>query len=254
MIPKIIHYCWFGGNKLPDSVNKCIASWEKYCPDYQIVQWNEDNYDIGHSSYMREAYELKKYAFVSDYARLDIIFKRGGIYLDTDVELVKSLDEVLDNDCFMALEQPNRIATGLGFGAVKGSAFIKSNLDEYANEHFYLNGIKNDKICVDYTMTALKKSHKSVNQLLFGTSGLHDVTIYPPIYFCPYDLKTRKMNITKATIGIHHYDATWYSQNGFINSAQKWMVPAKMYTHQFVDQVFGKNSYDRLKQFLKRGG
>ena len=130
MIPKIIHYCWFGGNELPESVRKCIESWKKYCPDFVIKEWNESNYDVTKLPFMKDAYEAKKYAFVSDYARLDIIYQHGGIYLDTDVELIKPLDDrLLDTTCFMGMETPGTVATGLGFGAIKGHSFIKQNRD-----------------------------------------------------------------------------------------------------------------------------
>ncbi|MBR4241618.1 MAG: hypothetical protein IKR97_05300, partial [Eubacterium sp.] len=105
MIPKKIHYCWFGGNPLPDSVLKCIESWKHFCPDYEIIQWNEENYDINKFQYAKEAHDAKKWAFVSDLARLDIVYNEGGIYLDTDVELIRSLDSLLDNKCFLAIEQ-----------------------------------------------------------------------------------------------------------------------------------------------------
>lgn len=104
-IPKIIHYCWFGGNILPDKVQKCIESWKRYCPDYKIICWNESNYDVNKIRYTKEAYKEKKWAFVSDYARLDIIYENGGIYLDTDVELICGMDILLQNDVFLAIDK-----------------------------------------------------------------------------------------------------------------------------------------------------
>ena len=124
MIPKVIHYCWFGGNELPELAMKCIDSWKKFCPDYEIKQWNEKNYDLDSSRYIKEAYKNKKWAFVSDYARLDIIYNNGGIYLDTDVELIGKLDEFLDEKCFLAAEREEYVNTGLGFGAEKGNVVI----------------------------------------------------------------------------------------------------------------------------------
>ena len=106
MIPKIIHYCWFGGAELPEKDRKCIESWKKFCPDYQIIEWNENNYDVTKNTYMYQAYQAKKWGFVPDYARLDIIYQHGGIYLDTDVELVKNLDSLLENDAFMGFVSP----------------------------------------------------------------------------------------------------------------------------------------------------
>ena len=113
MIPKKIHYCWFGGNPLPETVQRCINSWRKFCPDYEIIEWNESNYNIHKIPFIAEAYDAKKYAFVSDYARLDIIYNEGGIYLDTDVELIRSLDTLLSNNSFMGMEFAGQVATGL---------------------------------------------------------------------------------------------------------------------------------------------
>ena len=104
MIPKKIHYCWVGGNSKPPLVKKCIQSWKKYCPDYEIIEWNESNYDISKNIYMKQAYEAKKWAFVTDYMRLDIIYEHGGIYLDTDVELIKNIDDLLSNEAFAGIE------------------------------------------------------------------------------------------------------------------------------------------------------
>jgi len=190
MIPKKIHYCWFGGTPLPASVQKCIASWETYCPEYEIIQWNETNYDVYKHSYMKEAFESKKYAFVSDYARLDIVFEHGGIYLDTDVELIRNLDELLNNSCFMGYESSGKVATGLGFGAEKTASFVRKNLDEYQDCHFIVNGHFNMSTCIEYTQKALEKSgydYKN-NQL----NQFSDVTIYPTEYFAPLNMETQK--------------------------------------------------------------
>ena len=124
MIPKVIHYCWFGHNPLPERYKEWIKSWKRYCPDYEIVEWNESNYDVTKHPYMRAAYDAKKWGFVSDYARLDIIYENGGIYLDTDVELVKNLDELLYQEGFAGVDSSGRLSTGLGFGARKGLRLI----------------------------------------------------------------------------------------------------------------------------------
>ena len=121
MLPKKIHYCWFGGNELPDLAIKCIESWKKYCPDYEIIEWNETNFDLECCDFVKEAYKAKKWAFVSDYARLKVVYDNGGIYLDTDVELVKSLDILLQEKCYFGEETTGYVATGLGFGAENGN-------------------------------------------------------------------------------------------------------------------------------------
>lgn len=140
MIPKRIHYCWFGGNPKPEIIEKCIASWHLFCPDWEIIEWNESNYDISASLYMQEAYESKKWAFVSDVARLDIVAKHGGVYLDTDVELLAPVDELIQHNAFFIFETERNIATGLGFGAVQGHPTVTAMLSYYEGRSFLKNG------------------------------------------------------------------------------------------------------------------
>ena len=137
MIPKKIHYCWFSGNKMPKEFEAYIASWKKNCPDYEIIRWDETNYDVSRNTYMKDAYKEKRWGFVPDYARFDIIYQEGGIYLDTDVELLKSLDPLLDNPCFLGFEDKNHINPGLGFGAERGNPVIKALCDMYKQIDFY---------------------------------------------------------------------------------------------------------------------
>lgn len=140
MISKKIHYCWFGGNPKPEIIEKCIASWHVFCPDWEIIEWNESNYDISVYPYMQEAYEAKKWAFVSDVARLDIVAKHGGVYLDTDVELLAPIDELVQQDAFYIFESERNIATGLGFGATAGHPTVTAMLRYYEGRPFLKNG------------------------------------------------------------------------------------------------------------------
>lgn len=139
MIPKVIHYCWFGHNPKSELIKKCIESWKQYCPDYKIVEWNESNFDVNIIPYVKDAYLDGKYAFVSDYARLYIAYSYRGIYLDTDVLLRKDLDELLQYDCWLASDDVRYIATGLGFGCKKGNKTIKALMDAYI-EYDYPSG------------------------------------------------------------------------------------------------------------------
>ena len=213
MIPKIIHYCWFGGNPLPELTLKCIDSWKKYCPDYEIICWNESNYNIDKKcTYIQEAYEEKKWAFVSDYARLDIIYNYGGIYLDTDVELISSVDDLLDEKCFLGLETSGYIATGLGFGAEKNSVAIKKMLDEYKDIHFRI-----DQDIFD-TMPCPRRNsapfwEEGLNDKSLTIQHLQSATVYPSEFFCPLDYETNCMNITANTRSIHHYSGMWFSDS-----------------------------------------
>ena len=134
MIPKIIHYCWFGGGEKPELVRKCIASWEKYCPDWEIKEWNESNFDVSQNEFAKNAYEQRKWAFVSDVARVTIVYNRGGVYLDTDVELLASINELLKYHSFFSFESMRMVATGLGFGAEKGCLFLEKMIEQYTRE------------------------------------------------------------------------------------------------------------------------
>ncbi len=211
MIPRVIHYCWFGENQLPPLAEKCIASWKKYCPDYKIICWNEKNYDITKNTYVREAYEAKKWAFVSDYVRLDVIYNHGGIYFDTDVELLKNIDELLKNEtCFLGTEEPGIIATGLGFGAEKNDHNIKLMLEEYENLHFDLgNGSYDTLACPARNTLPFKKLGLEENNDIQIING---AKIYPKEYFCPKDMKTGRLQLTQNSICIHHFDASWVDE------------------------------------------
>lgn len=130
-IPKKIHYCWFGHNEKPELVLKCIESWKKYCPDYEIIEWNEDNIDVNFCSYSKRAYEEKRWGYVPDPLRFKIIYENGGIYLDTDAELIAPIEEYLQYGAFFGYATATEIGSGLGFGAEKGHPFVKTMLDHY---------------------------------------------------------------------------------------------------------------------------
>ncbi len=214
MIPKIIHYCWVGGGEKPASVLRCIESWRKYCPDYELREWNEGNYDFTKNAYMRQAYQAKKWGFVPDYARLDIVLEQGGIYLDTDVEMVRSLDELLDNECFMGFEAPESrtpsVAPGLGFGAVAGSDVLRRMRDAYDGVDF-LNpdGSLNLLPSPGYAtaaLCALGLVREDRDQRLPG------VMVYASDVLCPMGFETGRLRRTARTVSIHHYDASWFDE------------------------------------------
>lgn len=220
MIPKVIHYCWFGRNPLPPLAVKCIESWKKFLPDYEIKEWNEDNFDVSIISYTKEAYEAKKYAFVSDYARFWILYHYGGLYFDTDVEIIKPMDDIIARGPFMGCEnEANPKATpteldlgcnpGLGLGCNPGLLFYKEMLDLYGTLHFVNpNGSYNQKTIVSYTTEMLcLYGLKNINEV----QECADMWIYPKEYFCPIDCNSKKCIITKETRTIHHYAATWFS-------------------------------------------
>lgn len=241
-IPKIIHYCWFGGNEIPEHDRKCIESWKKYCPDYEIIQWNEQNYDVTQIPYMQEAYEAGRWAFVSDYARLDILYQYGGIYLDTDVELVRSLDDLLGQEGFAGIEKgTDYLALGLGFGAIKGHQLLKELCDVYQSRHFVDNVGKvdltpNPQIMTEYLRN--KYPGRLTGNMIEEIDGFF---IYPSDYFCPQDYETGKIKMTENTYSIHHYHASWQTECEK-NALQEY----RRYT-----RIFGETAGDLLYQVHK---
>lgn len=211
MIPKVIHYCWFGGTPLPELAQKCIESWKKYCPDYEIKRWDESNFDVNCCDYVREAYEAKKWAFVSDYARFKILYENGGVYFDTDVELIKPIDDIVEKGAFMGLEESNKIdvASGLGLGANIGLSLFKEILDNYHNSHFEKdeNGVY-ETVVTRVTNIILKHGEIYPDKITYAAG----ITIYPPEYFCPLNYYTGEMNITENSRSIHHYMASWLNK------------------------------------------
>lgn len=208
MIPKIIHYCWFGKNPLPEMAIRCIGSWKKYCPDYEIIEWNEDNFDINYNDYVREAYEAKKWAFVSDVARLYALVNYGGIYMDTDVEVIHSLDSLLKYESVSGFESDTQISTGL-MAASKGNVMFKEFLNDYDNQHFIRKDGSLDLTTnvTRITNTCLKYGFKPVNSL----QVINGFTLLPKDYLCPKDHTTKIITKTKNTLVIHHFDGSWHS-------------------------------------------
>ena len=211
MIPKIIHYCWFGGKPFPSAVQKCIDSWKKYLPDYEIREWNETNYDLDKCKFAKEAYDQKKWAFVTDFVRLDVVYQYGGIYFDTDVEVIKSFDDLLNNKAFLGFDDDCMFNTGLGFGAEAGNEIIKKNRDMYLNMSFVLkNGELNLTTC-PYITTQIIKRNGGILDNTF--QSLEKVTLYPKDYFCPRNFYTGEIYITNNTHSIHQYSMSWLDGN-----------------------------------------
>ena len=209
MIPKKIHYCWFGRNKKNKLAIKCINSWKKHCPDFEILEWNEDNYNVNVTDYTKEAYEAKKYAFVSDYARFDIINREGGIYLDVDVEIIKDITPLLNHKAYMGFEEVIYVNPGLGFGSV-----ANNNLLEYILSKYNIRKFINDDGSYDYTTVVVFVTNILQEKGLILNNEFQvvdDCTIYPKDYFQPIDLIKQIKTVTDNTFSIHHYAASWYS-------------------------------------------
>lgn len=216
MIPKIIHYCWFGGNPLPEQAQKCIASWKKYLPDYEIKEWNESNFDLNACPYVAEAYREKKWAFVSDYARFWILYRYGGLYFDTDVEIIKPIDDIIEKGAFIGTEcsTPNAKITGeylvnpgVALGGPASLPFFKEILDQYSKRHYIdENGIPDKTTICDFVTSLLVNDGLKKNTSI---ELIDDIYIYPPEVFCPLNYSTGKTEITENTRSIHWYSATW---------------------------------------------
>ncbi len=267
MIPKIIHYCWFGGGVKPKSVIRCIRSWKKYCPDYEIREWTETDFDINCCDYVREAYDVKKWAFVSDYARFKILYQHGGIYFDTDVELIKPIDELVAQGAFMGCERDGidpikdiefskgiDVNPGLGIAAAPGLGIYKKILDLYHSIHFvHPDGTLNTKTVVAYT-TELLIQHGLQN--IKGIQDIAGIRIYPKEYFCPMDWSTGLIEKTKNTYSIHHFNASWFDDEAKKRKKENWIKYKKDYwihfPNRFLRSLLGNNKYEKLKKILKR--
>lgn len=228
MIPKIIHYCWFGGNEKPELIVRCMESWKKYCPEWEIREWNESNFDVTAVPYMAEAYQCKKWAFVSDIARLMVVHQYGGIYLDTDVELVGSIDAWTDCDAFYFFESTRNIASGLGFGAAPGHPTVKAMLDYYQDKHFYADGKMNLLPCPASNTEALKAICPDFRRN--GESQLMDgVQVWS---FEAY-----------AARAVHHGAATWVDgpKSTRVYKDRKWKrVLRRSEIFDFIEKYLGK--------------
>lgn len=207
MIPKVIHYCWFGGKPIPDKNKRWIDSWYRFCPDYKIIEWNEDNYDITQNRYMHEAYKRKKWGFVPDYARLDLIYNFGGIYLDTDVELIRNMDDLLYQKGFAGFESKNYVALGLGFGAARNLPIIKKMRDDYEEREF-INHDGSENLLASPSLQTKILEGEGLNR-----NGeyqiVSDLTIFPEKMLCGKNYRTRLIELKPYTHSIHHYDASW---------------------------------------------
>ena len=231
MIPKTIHYCWFGRGEKPKLAQKCIASWKKFCPDYEFVEWNEDNFDVNRNGYTRMCYEQKKFAFLTDYVRLVVVAEHGGIYFDTDVELLRPLDQLLTHPSFFGFEDAEHVNTGVGFGAEPGNPAVQAMLAEYDE---LLQGDKGIIGCPILNTNALQKLGLCLNG---KKQDLGIAVVYPADYFNPYDDPTGKLNKTKNTFSIHWYSKSWMSKGTVLRS--KLTKP--------LHRLFGKDFFRKHK-------
>lgn len=206
MIPKKIHYCWFGHGKKPKLADKCIESWRKYCPDYELIEWNESNFTINCNRYVQEAYEKKKYAFVTDYVRLHALYYHGGIYMDTDVEVVKPLNVFLQHNAFSGFESPEHVPTGI-MACEKNFPLFKELLDHYESKAFINASGEMDMTTNVQSITSALEKYGLVKNGSFQV--VHNFALYPRDYFCPLDDATGVLYKTSNTHTIHWFSKSW---------------------------------------------
>ncbi len=247
MIPKTIHYCWFGRNPLPESAVKCINSWRKFFPDYEIKEWNEDNFDVNSIPYTAEAYKAHKYAFVSDYARFWILYHFGGVYFDTDVEVIKPMDDIIEKGPFMGIEVVGTdkfesyplVNPGLGIGAEPSMPFYQEMLDHYSSIRFLVSDNQQKEETVVFHTTDCLIKHELQPGDRFQT--IAGISIYPSDFFNPFNDLTGRLRKTDNTRSIHWYAASWQKRNHLV----RWIS-------RMSHRVFGLTFY-RIKVALNCG-
>ena len=232
-IPKVIYYCWFGKGKMPPLAEKCIESWKKYCKGYKIVCINEENFDITQNRYAKEAYDAGKWAFVSDFARLKVLYDQGGIYFDTDVELIKPIDELIKCGGYMGFDDNRVVSTGLGFACEKRCELVGALLSDYKDIPFVLaDGTYDLTPCPERNTKTLIKLGMDIgkqNQTFMG------IKMLPEDYLCPIKYYTGKKKVTKNTYSIHHFCASWISPTAKRTLMLKRIVGVKLY-----NKLYGK--------------
>lgn len=257
MIPKIIHYCWFGRGEMPKLIKKCIKSWKKFCPDYEIMLWNEDSFDINSTIWTKQAYESKKYAFVSDYVRLKALHEYGGIYLDTDVELIQPLDELLSLNAFSGFESGTTVQTGV-IGSIKEHEVIKRWLSHYDNKSYIVNGEPIMEPNVSFITDDLISRGLIMDDSLQVIDGM---TIYPQTWFAPLSVVSIEKKITQNTHAIHHFTSTWRTDKAKKDFARVRRHQTKWYRffeklrylpNRLARRIFGNNAMDNIKRKIKK--
>lgn len=235
MIPRKIHYCWFGRGEKPKMAQKCIASWKKYCPDYEIIEWNEENFNLDYNGYTRYCYDNKRWAFLSDFVRLVVVAEHGGIYFDTDVELLKRPDELLQYEAFYGFENNENINTGQGFGAVAGHPTIEAMKVQYTVLKPDETGAYPMITCPALNTNALLPFGLALDGTRQNIAGAE---ILPADWLNPYDDPTGRLNKTKNTVSVHWYSKSWMSKGKIIRS----MLTKPLH------RIFGVDAFKRFRK------
>lgn len=264
MIPKVIHYCWLGGKPLPESAQRCIDSWKRFCPDYEIRAWHDDDLDFGMNRYCQQAHEERAWGFVPDFLRLWIVYTYGGIYLDTDVQMLKPFDPLLSQTGFCGFEKPGEegqaqlyVNFGQGFGAEAGNPVLKAHMDLYEHvDYRNADGTLNRTASPTYTTQVLVDA--GLDRTRNEVQHLPGMTVYPDAYFCPKNWRTGLTDVTPDTYSIHQFDASWYSDDEQAEKQARWdqakrdarrsaaLKPVK----SVLRGIMGRERYDRFRKKL----
>ena len=257
MIPKIIHYCWFGRGKKSALINKCIRSWKKHCPDWEIIEWNEDRFDVSATIWTQQAYEAKKYAFVSDYVRLKALQEMGGVYLDTDVQLFKPLDSFLEHRGFIGFENKSSVATCV-IGAEAEHPALARWIDWYRDRAFLIDGQQNTEPNVVFITEDLKAGGLVVDNTRQSVGGME---IYPQTWFCPQNIEGDQRAKSANTVSVHYFDSSWRTPQGrrdlkreqfHSTKFYKTWEKVKVFPQLALRKVLGDETVERIKERLVR--
>ena len=244
MIPKKLHYCWFGGKPLNALGKRCVESWKKYFPDCEIIEWNEANFDIEGCRYAKEACTEEKWAFVSDYARCKILYEQGGIYFDTDVEVIKPFDDILAGGAFFGCENPEgcdiAVNLGVGFAVEAGHPFFRQLVEDYEKSSFYKPDGSPDLYTIVERVTELLGKYGLENRS--GIQKIEGITVYPAEYFCPIDMNTGRLRITPNTHSIHRYAASWVDKGSRLRGRVYFLIV----------RIFGRSVGEGLRGIFGR--
>lgn len=231
MIPKIIHYCWFGKGEMPALAKMCINSWKKYLPDYELYLWSEDNFDINSNDYVKEAYQSRKFAYVTDYVRLYALYHVGGIYMDTDVEVIKSMDQFLHLPAFSGFETDKMIPTGL-IASEKGGFWASKMLEYYTNRHFLSSDGTHEQITNVTVITNMMTDYGFIPNNSYQTcNGIFH--LFPKDYFCPKSQLTLKIEKTENTCCIHHFAGSWLPQQAKLKRKIRKLIGSKIFLFMY---------------------
>ncbi|MBP3802729.1 MAG: hypothetical protein J6I76_02350 [Oribacterium sp.] len=244
LIPKKLHYMWLGRNSIPENLQKCINSWKKYCPDYEIIEWNEDNYDITKHSYMKDAYDIGAYGFVPDYARIDILYNEGGFYLDTDVEIKRNIDDLRYQQAFCGVEKWQIINFGGLSGAVKEHPMLKEFLDSRQEVSFFnQDGSVNKNTCGFYdTRVAITCGYRINGE----TQCINGMNIYASDYFQPFDYMSGVINETENTHSIHWFNGGWLDEKMKRQNKETKRLYLDLYNKALENSQDGRTCYNKL--------